>query len=120
VISTYFGGQKTYVYFHRVVFNSVVPRGYVVDHINGNTLDNRKANLRLASRHDNARNCKIPIDNKSGFKGVIWRPREKKWYAQISVNKKTIYLGTFDDPHVASEAYQLAAKKYFGEFFRPA
>jgi hypothetical protein len=102
--------------FHRIITDA--PKGKHVDHINGNTLDNRKINLRICSTKENIRNCKMRKNNKSGFKGVYWDKKIKKWRANICVNRKTIYLGLYESPEKASIIYWEAAKKYFGEFAR--
>lgn len=112
-------GQPT-VQLHRVILSRVVGRplriNEHVDHINGDGLDNRRANLRVATAAQNQANRKIPISNTSGYKGVSWHKKDCKWQAKIKVNYRTIYLGTFSDPEEAHAAYIAAAKKYFGEF----
>ena len=100
------------VRLHRELLNA--PKGVDVDHINGNTLDNRIANLRLASRSENCRNQGKRRNNTSGFKGVS--KHGTKWQAYISTPKGRLFLGTFDTPEDANEAYQAAARKYHGEF----
>lgn len=110
-------GSRTMVYMHKVIR----PGLEYVDHQNTNRLDNRRSNLRRCTNQENARNQKISIRNKSGFKGVSWSKQNKKWYAYIGSrawNKKTISLGFFDDPRQAASAYNKAAEQYFGEFAR--
>ena len=89
-----------------------------VDHINGNTLDNRFDNLRLGTQADNCKNRKENKNNKSGFKGVSWHKKKKRWRAQIRVNNKRIHLGYFNNKFYAAVVYARAAKKYFGEWRR--
>jgi hypothetical protein len=89
------------------------------DHIETEkTLDNRRCNLRIANSAQNSYNRTIGCNNTSGFKGVFWQPRNKKWLAQIRADKRQIYLGLFGDPKQAAEAYRVAALKYHGEFAR--
>ena len=76
---------------HRVI--TKCPKGKQVDHINGDGLDNRKANLRICTVNENNKNAKMRKDNKSGYKGVSWYPNRHKWRCVIFVNKKQIYLG---------------------------
>lgn len=90
-----------------------------IDHINGNTLDCRRKNLRLATRRENSRNIPRPITNTSGFKGVVKATNGDKWQAQIRVDGKLKYLGLFITPEEAHAAYCEAGRKYFGEFFNP-
>lgn len=89
-----------------------------VDHINRNTLDNQRANLRLANHSENAGNTKKRSDNKSGYKGVCWHKAACRWIAQIQKNNKTIYLGLYSTPEEAHAAYRKAAEQLHGEFAR--
>lgn len=102
-------------FMHRQILNT--PKGMETDHINGDRLDNRRENLRMATHQENCRNMR-PLKNKSGYKGVQWYKRDQRWVAFLTVNDKHIYLGYFDDPKDAAEAYNKGAKKYFGEFAR--
>lgn len=85
------------------------------DHKNHNKLDNRRGNLRPASRSQNQGNRKIQ-QGVSKFKGVHWYKDRKKWQAQIKFEGKRKHLGYFTDEIEAVEAYNRAAKKLFGEF----
>lgn len=89
-----------------------------IDHINGNKLDNRWNNLRLADPSQNNANCPARARNTSGFKGVTWHKRNRRWQAQIRVRGKPIYLGQFDKIEDAAQAYSRAAEDHFGEFSR--
>jgi HNH endonuclease/AP2 domain len=91
-----------------------------IDHINGNKIDNRLDNLREASRSQNEANKFIRIDSASRIKGVCWKKQNKKWKAEICVNKKRIYLGYYDTSEDAQAAYCAAACLHFGEFARAA
>lgn len=99
---------------HRII--CPVPPGMQVDHINGNTLDNRRANLRPATHAQNVHNRGITRFNMSGYKGVTWNHR--RWMARIEVDGLPKYLGTFDSPAEAHAAYRVAAEKLHGEFAR--
>lgn len=90
--------------------------GLMIDHINRNTLDNRKCNLRYATYSQNSINRKLQKNNTSGYRGVHWFKITKKWKAKITCNKKRIYLGYYKSKIEAAKAYNKAAKKYFGEF----
>ena len=68
-----------------------------IDHINHDCLDNRFSNLREVTHSENGKNRSKSRDNKSGFNGVSWNKREKKWKAQVRINKKSIHLGTFEN-----------------------
>ena len=87
-----------------------------IDHADGDGLNNRIANLREASLAENARNRRAPTSNTSGFKGVSWVPKDKRWRAQIWVNGRNRHLGCFDDPAKAHAAYVAAASELHGDF----
>ena len=115
--STTLNGKRNTIRMHREIMS--VPKGVAVDHKNGNGLDNQKNNLRLATNQQNQFNQKLPRkNNKLGIKGVHWHKRDKKFYAQIGINGKVIYLGSFNVLGDADSAYRIAEEKYFGEFAR--
>lgn len=89
-----------------------------VDHANGNSLDNRIANLREAEAWQNLANAKKPVTNTSGYKGVQWHKAAQRWMATIRVRGETVYLGLFDDPAEAHAAYCSKAAETKGEFAR--
>lgn len=120
--STYIKGQKIHYQMHRVILSRMLGKELLradrVDHIDGNGLNNRRCNLRLATNAQNAYNQKKRSDNASGFKGVSFDKSRNKWIAQIMVNYKHIHLGRFETPEEAYRAYRQAAFEYFGEFAR--
>lgn len=87
-----------------------------LDHINGNKSDNRLDNLREATRSQNIMNTKARSDNKSGVKGVKLQPNGK-YSARIIIKGKEKHLGTFNSIEEAAQAYEIAAKEVFGEFY---
>lgn len=101
---------------HRVIMGA--KPGEQIDHINGDGLNNCKSNLRRCTHQENHFNEGLSKNNTSGYKGVSWCKRDKKWIAQIAPHGKNKYLGRFDCKHEAAEAYNEAAKKHFGEFAR--
>jgi len=109
--------NNTSIYMHRIILNSKNDK--FVDHINGNTLDNRKINLRICTPQQSVMNRGKQINNSSGYKGVYEskdQPRNKKWVAQIRLNRKTIFIGLFLTKIEAAKAYDKKAKELFGEF----
>lgn len=89
-----------------------------VDHINGDRLDNRRCNLRPATRHEQARNTSSAHNSTSKYLGVSWRANRNKWRAVIFVDGKQKSLGAFDDEEKAALAYDAAAREHFGKFAR--
>jgi hypothetical protein len=93
------------------------PPGCFLDHISQNALDNRKANLRIATHTQNVwHRRKFNTPSRSTYKGVDWVQKQKKWRARIRVNGKRIYLGSFSDQIQAAKAYDQAARKFHGQF----
>lgn len=101
---------------HRVITQAL--HGINIDHINGNGLDNQRKNLRFATKAQNAMNKNKQCNNVSGYKGVSWAKRQKKWRACIMVIGRNVHLGYFTIKETAALAYDKAAEKYYGEFAR--
>lgn len=102
-----------YTLMHRMILG-LQDKDKMVDHINGNKLDNRRENLRIVSNQGNQANSKIPKNNTSGYKGVTWDKYRNKWIAQIMVNRRHKYLGRFESIEDAVVAYDTAALLIFG------
>lgn len=92
------------------------PKGSVTDHINGNKLDNRKANLRICTQSQNMANSVMKKNNKSGYRGVSWNKKYLKWEAYLTKDYKHYFLGYFSKKEDAALAYNRRAKELFGEF----
>lgn len=103
---------------HRLVMGCVLYDKKEVDHINGDTLDNRKQNLRICTHTQNMQNQKKRINNRTGYKGVDYNKEHKKYCARIAINKRQIRLGYYNTAKEAYAAYCEASKKYHGEFGR--
>lgn len=86
------------------------------DHINHDTLDNRRENLRKATNSQNASNGRLRSNNTSGFVGVHWDKSINKWVSRIKINGKEVHLGCFIFAKKAAFAYDEAARKLHGEF----
>lgn len=97
-------------------FLSKARKGFEVDHINQNTLDNRNSNLRVVTSSQNKMNREKQSNNKSGYKGVCWVERFGKWMAHIRINKKQINLGYFESIEDAIKERKDAEKQYFGKY----
>jgi HNH endonuclease/AP2 domain len=90
-----------------------------VDHIDGNKLNNNIENLRETTATQNAQNRKIHKNNTSGVKGVYFN-KYKKWVAQLKIDNKVTYLGSFDDIKLAENAVKEARSKNHGVFCKHA
>lgn len=100
---------------HRLLLD--LQKGQVCDHINGDGLDNRRANLRPCSTQQNICNKrKRSTGSSSRFKGVSWDRSMGRWRAQISPRGTTILLGYYDAEKQAAKAYDVAAQEHYGEF----
>lgn len=109
-------GKQRALKMHRVLMSP--GPGLVVDHINGNGLDNRRENLRVCAQRDNMKNQAPHRTNKLGIKGVsVYRNR---FVAKIRVDGKTIFIGSFPTANEAAAAYRQAANEFHGQFARTA
>jgi len=112
---------KKHLYLvHRIswgIYYGTTPE-HPIDHINGNPLDNRLCNLRLTTDLTNQYNRKKNRNSKSGIKGVTWHLSGMAWRAQIRINGKKVHLGSFSTKEQAGKAYESAAKKLHGEFYK--
>ena len=117
--NTYYAARKVRgrtVLMHRVVLGLDIRDKRHGEHKNGAGLDNRRTNLRIATPAQNQANQRLQKKSRSGYKGVKWVRRDKRWMARIKVSGKTMYLGYFKNPVDAAKAYDEAARKHFGEF----
>lgn len=107
---------KKIIKMHRLILSC--PDGYDVDHVHGKETrnDNRKRNLRVATRSQNNMNKGIQSNNTSNITGVSWHKGMGRWQAYISVNRNRIYLGAFINFDEAVNARKQAEERYFGEF----
>jgi hypothetical protein len=123
------GGRNWYAVAHadtRAKFNNVMFSmhrliagfpPFRLDHKNGDGLNNCRGNLRPATHSQNLANHRRQCNNKSGYIGVSWNKRRRKWYAFIHIGK-SMYLGSFTNRVAAAGAYAMAARLYFGEYAR--
>lgn len=107
-------GRQKKILLHRFLRDA--PAGFDVDHTNKHKLDNRRKNLRLATRSQNNANSGTRANSTSHYKGVSWNKRDKVWRAGICVNGDKRYLGSFRDEVEAAKAYDCAAREAWGDF----
>jgi hypothetical protein len=108
------GYKKKLYYAHRVIWemhHGVIPKNMLLDHIDGNGLNNKIKNLRLVNHNGNKRNLPINCRNTSGFTGVYWNKEKKAWDARMNF-KKPINLGRFKTKEKAIEARKKAETEY--------
>lgn len=108
--------KPVWLKMHREILGA--PREMMVDHIDGDGLNNQRCNLRLCDASENAMNTKSRIGSSSKFKGVSWDKSLKVWKAYICADKKTTYLGLFANEVFAARVHDTAARKLHGDFVR--
>lgn len=115
-------GKRGILFLHSAIFERVIGRplvkGEYPDHIDLNSMNNTRSNLRLVNNSINQHNRHIQRNNTSGYKGVSFHKQLRKWTARISVNGKTLNIGVYDTPEAAYKAYCDAAIHHYGEFAR--
>lgn len=114
VVSSLPGNRR--LALHRLLMNP--PDDMIVDHINGDALDNRRTNLRVATQSQNCMNKRPRKTGSSRYKGVAWDKNTRKWQACIRLEDGQKYLGQYLSEEEAFAAYRQAAEKHFGEFAR--
>jgi len=101
---------------HRIIWIYLfghIPDGFYIDHINGNKVDNRLENLRLATNNQNQQNRPAPKNSSSGYRGVTWHKKINKWMSRICHNGNRITIGFFDSAQEAYDAYREKANQLF-------
>ena len=111
--STYDGVKQTWITMHRLLMGN--PIGMVIDHIDGNGLNNQKSNLRICTNQQNCANSR-KRHGASQYKGICWHNDTKKWSAHICSHWHQSFLGYYENEIDAAVAYNIAAKRLFGEF----
>ena len=107
-------GKRTTQTMHSLIFPA--PAGYEVDHIDRDSLNNTRANLRHATRAENNRNKRLPRNNTSGYRGVSWNKVDKKWQVIVQFQGKFRNLGRFTCILEAAKRYNQFAAENYGEF----
>lgn len=102
---------------HRLIMGVTDPT-ILVDHINGNGLDNRRSNLRIVNRAQNCYNRTVNKGSTSKYKGVHWDKSRNKWRAKLQLNGKCIHIGYYDSEKEAAVEYNKMAVRRFGDFAR--
>jgi len=107
-------GKRTSLYMTRFILNP--PINKYVDHINRNTLDNRKINLRFCSNAENSRNRGTRFNSSSGYKGVSWSKQDQQWRVRVYRDYQLVYQELFEDKKEAVLAYNKMVKIYHKDF----
>jgi hypothetical protein len=104
----------TWILMHRVIMKT--PAGLCTDHVDGDKLNNQRANLRICTVGENNRNVKKRSSTSSKYKGVNWHGRNQLWHAWIRVDGRSMYLGGFKEEEAAATAYNMAALREFKQY----
>jgi hypothetical protein len=109
-------GRGSKISMHRQIIGAT--NDVQVDHVDLNGLNNRRENLRIATPQQNCFNRRKTRANTSGFKGVCWNRKSRKWQAGIRINGRSVHLGLFETIDAAYNAYCKAANQHYGEYAR--
>lgn len=118
IAHVYKNNKRTTIRMHRLILNidNQYLSNQIVDHINHDTFDNRKSNLRIVNSSKNQMNRVISKNNTSGCNGVKYHKATQKWIAQITINNQRITLGLYENKTDAITARHLAEEKYYGDY----
>ncbi|MDD3123570.1 MAG: AP2 domain-containing protein [Candidatus Izemoplasmatales bacterium] len=119
VLSNYWKDKhtKSIIRLHLLIYEKYRKKGYRVDHINHDGLDNRKCNLRVIEPSNNSKNRRSKnANNKSGYRNVFWNSTIGKWTVNLCKDYKQIHIGDYNDVNDAGRAAELARKKYYGQY----
>jgi hypothetical protein len=112
-------GNKTHtMLLHRFILNCETGDGKIVDHIDGDTLNCQRSNLRLVTKQQNNWNRAVSVKSNTGIKGVSYRKDIGKYRSRINFNGREIVLGYYVRPEDAGQAYKEASLRFFGEYAR--
>jgi hypothetical protein len=114
----YTGKGNPLVYLHRFILYA--KKGEIIDHIDNDTLNNAKSNLRVVTPSQNNMNSILRKEGTSGYRGVTWRKDTKKWQAQLMLNGKHVACGCYLTKEAAFSAYLKKTEELFGEYSRMA
>lgn len=114
-VKAYVRKVGTRTLLHRLILG-VTDSDIHIDHINGDPLDNRRENLRVATRQENMFNRRPDRHTSSQYKGVSWERRARRWRSELRTNGVTHFLGRFASEEDAARAYDAAARDLFGEY----
>jgi hypothetical protein len=109
-------GRRWSLAMHRLIVDA--PDSAQVDHVDLDTLNNRRSNLRIATRSQNGANRSALANNQSGYKGVYRRGKYLRWSASIRQDGRLLHIGRYASPEDAARAYDAKARELFGEFAR--
>lgn len=110
------GGRVECLLMHRIILGA--EPGQVIDHVDGDGLNNQRSNLRFATPTTNQWNRKSNRNSSSAYKGVSWHKGTSKWAVEIRINGRRQHLGYFSDEKEAAHAYDRVSRKHHGEFAR--